>query len=488
MEEEKNSNPTEGLNKSTREHRARQSMKSWWDKLTRNPKKTVRKIIMPFIIKAAIFMLFVAGIALLGLVIVAAVEGLLTRGVASDISESRGSMHSSIGRGMNSLGLEEGDFRIAIVRNTDTGMYTFEHNFEPEEIAEFAEILGENGINFEEMTRQELRSITPFEIVFLAMLHEHGLDLSEYCIEGLRTLILFEKAALSTQHLDIRTTEQVNQGSIEEPPEEGFFGTIQVTKTTRGNTDNTTRLEYMPLEEFQEQIEENDQNVLNFFSIDEYENLVIAGWSSFESEYEFDDGEAPYRYRPEGDPPGEPRTYTMEEVRVPYQSLVNRHTMPFDFLVAILTVSNNIPFGRDVAMLAFNSRIVVNVREVLTETQTVETQDFAILSNIHREREDTSGPGPIDTVRRSGWHQTDEFTIVNRSIRRTNNYSFALTEIYTWFKHAHIVYGPMVRGDEYVTNNNENPFIVYTPASEASRSQDQVESPIVAVYTRTNSE
>ena len=107
-------------------------------------------------------------------------------------------------------------------------------------------------------------------------------------------------------------------------------------------------LEFMPYEEFVGLVNENSDDSLKYFSL-KYENqtakLILASWS------ENEEGEKSY--------------YLLNPIN--YQKELNLFAMPFDFIWAMLVVSEGKEFAYDLANLAIEESSIIEITIVDTE-------------------------------------------------------------------------------------------------------------------------
>ena len=67
-------------------------------------------------------------------------------------------------------------------------------------------------------------------------------------------------------------------------------------------------------------------------------------------------------------------TYTMSEITIPYQDIVSKYRMPFNYLWAMLLTSGDKPYTFDLADLVRNSKIEITVHDNYNETKTISTE------------------------------------------------------------------------------------------------------------------
>ncbi len=182
----------------------------------------------------------------------------------------------------------------------------------------------------------------------------------------------FIKASYSTKFPDLNSDKSELDG---------------IVKFKRGDS----FLEYKPYDEFVELVNNNRDEVANYFSL-KYENqnmkLILATWLIDE----------------EGN-----KTYSLLSP-INYQKELNLFAMPFDFIWAMLVVSSNKDFAYDLANLAINesSEIVITVFDT--------TQEGNLSYNIEDENTE----------------ENEEFNAEGTTTLNENIVNIAVTEANTW--------------------------------------------------------
>lgn len=323
----------------------------------------------------------------------------------------------------------------------DNGVYTISNSYsnDKSKLNEIKKQLTEIGI--------DVSNFTDFEIGIIGALMENGLDIDDYTTEELKCLPLFIKAEACTRYLDLRPNSEKfdSQGNyqpqkLEDLKENEVPGVILV-KRTNTNEKTPRNLEYIDLNQFNSMVANKNQDVLNYFTIDKDNNLLVAKWEYIKVEV---DGEYP-----SGVEPVTPREeYIISEKnveKIPYSEYVKKYTMPFDFLVQLLVISDEPDFCRELTNIANDSKIVINIQE--TETKTVE-EDIQTYT-VYRKQETTtksaedqsesqsdSSSKTTETSVSSNSSETSETgtaTVITTEI--THEYSFEIIEADTWLAH-----------------------------------------------------
>ena len=161
----------------------------------------------------------------------------------------------------------------------------------------------------------------------------------------------FIKADITTRYPDLRSKNKIGT----ELAENEVQGAIQIHRKNADNTDNV--IEYIDEETFNKYIDENNKKAINYFTLNEYGNLVISSWTRKTN----NDGTEEY--------------YLAKET-IDYRPLVKRYDMPFDFLWALTVMGEDEELSNEIALLTKNTKIVITIYEDVTKTSTVtETTD-----------------------------------------------------------------------------------------------------------------
>lgn len=256
----------------------------------------------------------------------------------------------------------------------DNGVYTISNSYsnDKSKLNEIKKQLTEIGI--------DVSNFTDFEIGIIGALMENGLDIDSYTTEELKCLPLFIKTEACTRYLDLRpnsekfdSKENYQPKKLEDLKENEVPGVILV-KRTNTNEKTPRNLEYIDLNQFNSMLANKNQDVLNYFTIDKDNNLLVAKWEYIKVEV---DGEYPSGV--EGVTPREEYIISEKNVeKIPYSEYVKKYTMPFDFLVQLLVISDEPDFCRELTNIASGSQIVINIQEEETTTITEDEQAYTV--------------------------------------------------------------------------------------------------------------
>ena len=202
-----------------------------------------------------------------------------------------------------------------------------------------------------------------------------GTKVETYLSEGNRKEYLkdFIKAEIVTQYPDFR----------DNPDDEPIEGELQgVIKIKRAQSDgNTKTLTYVDQDTFNSYIDmynnNGDTTATNHFTLNSNGDLIVAKWNKTKTTFSVDNGgdTLPDTNNPSNNEeykPGTETTYVMSEVSINYKSIVEKYSMPFDFLWALLVMTEDEEFVHDLSKLALDSEIVFTVNDNKT---TIKTED-----------------------------------------------------------------------------------------------------------------
>ncbi len=245
-------------------------------------------------------------------------------------------------------------------------------------------------------------------LLFLAVMQENGLDITDYKKQDLEAMYMFLKAEIATSSLDLGTEGETLENRV--VPEGGTYskdnynendfsndrikGTIKVQRVTynkaatSGEIGDSTQLKYIPLEEFEAKIQAKDMTVKNYFTLDKENNLLVAGWRSNSIDYDVTDytidgveneeekNKLQEYYDGDDVEHGEISVYKYRSI--PYLNYISKYTMPFSFLMSLLATTDDAEFCKEVAKISEKSSITITLHEEYSKTTTTAT-------NVHDE-------------------------------------------------------------------------------------------------------
>lgn len=210
----------------------------------------------------------------------------------------------------------------------------------------------------------------------------------------------FLEAEIVTSFPDLRERNFIGQPWTQ--------GNIQgcVKFRRRFNNGNQIYLEYMPYNDFQaelakvgktieenntidqsyntkEQIEAVYNNLRTKFTLDDEFNLIIVSQKFIQKEIVYNDFA-----KEEGMVDGDENEYVsdIEISKINYQAEIQKYTMPFEFCLDLLLITQNYTFVSEVADLAINSNIIIDVQDHTSTTTIVDKYEFDANFALHKMR------------------------------------------------------------------------------------------------------
>lgn len=231
--------------------------------------------------------------------------------------------------------------------------------------------LTEAGIDTSGMSQDEL-------LKQLLMLY--GISDQDFSDEELDLMPTLLKAEIATQYVDLRKRDEMYDSSSKEyktltdseiktaKENNQILGTIHLKRVNTSDLDNSIILEYIDYEKFKEKLEKNNyDDIKGYFSINDEENLVIATWNYNKITYTLADAYISNPYIND-DSYKNSESYNLFEMVIDYKPLVNKYTLPFEVLTALLINSEDAEFVEKVANLAFSANIEITIAEEMTQT------------------------------------------------------------------------------------------------------------------------
>ena len=163
-----------------------------------------------------------------------------------------------------------------------------------------------------------------------------------------------------------------------------------IIKFKRNKTDGTsTDLKFIEQAEFNQYVEDENENVLDYFTLDDYGNLMIAVIDTKSEELVSNDGininsldikEINYGTLSEENKQSDGKYYKKESIinkeLINYKSAVQQYTMPFQYLWTLLVVGEDKEFVLELADLVENSEIVIEIYDNITKSTDVDVYSY----------------------------------------------------------------------------------------------------------------
>lgn len=186
----------------------------------------------------------------------------------------------------------------------------------------------------------------------------------------------FLEAEAATSYPDLRTYDQIVNN---EPLKEGEVqGIIKIKRAkTNGQVDY---ISYVTPEEFKKFTDEDatiemKNEALNHFTINENQELVLANWSNV---YQLEENTLDGTRKEEGP------QYTITTSVVNYQSIIRKYTMPFEFPLAMMLVSQNAEFSLGIVNLALDTEMIITIQDNTTKTKVTTIEKYKGYERIEK--------------------------------------------------------------------------------------------------------
>lgn len=290
---------------------------------------------------------------------------------------------------------ETGKSAMSLEKNETAGYYTIKYDEEED-------LSGLKTAIKQELNEEKGYNLSDDVLDFLAVLVDNGENLDNYkSEEELKALYFFYKTEVASLALDIRPEDKM----FENPKTQTDY--IQPTNTIDGNqiygivrvrrehvkevnvADDSSivlkeYLTYKNYEDFQKIIEGDDDaakvELLNYFSIDEEGNLIIARWGFTRITYEYsyydvetgkETEEAKAKFADKDEYNSEEKYSITTFTKVPYKQLIPKHSMPYELLVATMIKSDTVEFAEELAEVVNSNTITITLQESLSQTDTI---------------------------------------------------------------------------------------------------------------------
>ena len=326
------------------------------------------------------------------------------------------------------------------------------------------------------LQEKHITGLTDENINFISALVANGFKLDYYQEkEQLQSLLLFFKAEIASQSLDLRTVDEMypngidgeyNTPSLDNFEEEGIPGIVTIKRyraeeNNTGDNINAEILEYMPKTEF-DSIQ--NYNNTNYFTINEVGDLVLA--NTYEETIK-------YEYNGHGEDIAE-TTYTPKKNTVQYKALISKSTLPFNLMATMMVYVDSDPnFYNNVAKTVENSKIVLALKE--EKTKIVETTNstyipreekyydfsYEVSYTLQEETQNVIYEADIDenialTILQEHYHYPEEYTYVATMLL----WDYQGTTYLETYKNGHLRVIKKVSAQQQETNNGDyHPWI-----------------------------
>lgn len=364
-------------------------------------KQGVKQVLKKVIMTIAPVLLKAIAIALIIYIVITAITDFLDKitGKSSKDANAFAVQYSNGGSTNPGTGDSEDDGQEEVVDNriiidldnvTEDGAYKLVYEFKDENGTALTEEQAISNIKYdlaEENDDIDLSLFSESELKIIGVLMYNGLKVEKYTEAELKALVIFLKADIASRNFDLRSGDEAGQpaelSNLSKNDE--VYGTLAVYKTSVG-TDGKykkERLEYLPYEEFSALKEQKNQSLLNKFTLNEDGELVIARLSTSNTTYSYlneSGGQlsaAELQQIPEENMLEDVQnTYVVASQPLNHKQFINRYIMTYGFLSDLLIITDNVDFCLELADLALNNKLIINVKEELTITNTETTTNF----------------------------------------------------------------------------------------------------------------
>lgn len=267
-------------------------------------------------------------------------------------------------------------------RDETTGAYILNYEFYDENGNLYTETDAIAKIKNDIIKENETLSIGNFsdsELKIIGALMYNGLKVNRYNENELKALVIFTKADIASNNFDLRERDKIGtEVKIEDLQNNDFvYGTLQIHRTKAySGSDNNQKLQFISYEQFSAMQQEKNGNITNYFSINEDGNVVFAKESSTTTTYtyyECTDGKNKKlstneieQKIPEDNIYENKTEKNISIIPIDYKQNLSKYTVNYGLLSDLLTITDNVDFCLELAQLALNGKIVINVKEELT--------------------------------------------------------------------------------------------------------------------------
>lgn len=264
----------------------------------------------------------------------------------------------------------------------------------------------------------------------------------------------FLEAEAATSYPDLRTYEEiVNDVPLKEGEVQGII------KIKRAKTDGTTDyISYVTPEEFKKYTDEKatveeKNKALDHFTINENQELVLANWSNV---YQLEENTLDGSRKEEG-----PK-YTITTSVVNYQSIIRKYTMPFEFPLAMMLVSQNAEFSMGIVNLALDTDMIITIQDNTTKTKITTLEKYKGYERIEKTYKTSILKNGIED-KKSDIVKTTPKTDFDYQVTRVDEFennvmNVELTYVDAWTTKMETEYTYTSEDDgEKVTGNMKNP-------------------------------
>lgn len=209
---------------------------------------------------------------------------------------------------------------------------------------------------------------------------------------------------------------------------------------------NSTKLTYLKKSSFDEMVNNNDTEIVKYFTLDEDGNAVIGIVNAVTETFSTNDSSVNISEytgtltdkNKNKDGNYNQKVYTVSTKNIDYKSAVSQYTMPFEYLWALLTIGKDKSFVLELADLVQDSEIIIGLYDNITTTtdETVntykkETKTQTITYTVLTDNYGTQ-TGLQSTEPQTTTSVSDEFYVNHTYIYEDDEFMYDLTKANVW--------------------------------------------------------
>ncbi len=250
--------------------------------------------------------------------------------------------------------------------------YIFEFDITDEEKEKVNNILAAKGIELTEENKN-----------FITALVKNGYKIEDNLTkEILESLLLFYKAQIASESLDLRSREQMfNDGkyisseiSLETEGVQGIVRLERVNVTEKANTQREF-ITYKPREDYDKLKNASNADIKKYFTITNGGNCLLATWQETKVIYEYPAG---YPLEKEANVNKITINNLNGDIGVPYKDYIAKYSMPYELLTCLQIYLKDTKFCTNLAKSVKDSSIIISLHETSTTQTSVYTEEYKI--------------------------------------------------------------------------------------------------------------
>lgn len=356
---------------------------------------------------------------------------------------------------------------VDISNVTENGTYILKYQFKDEDgniLTEEQALANIKRDLLNENKELDTSVFTKSELKIIGALMYNGLIVEQFNEEELQALAMFQKVDIAAQYFDLRTEEQSERIlSLEELREsDEIYGTIKAYKTKVGTdsegkaTYEKEMLGYTSFDNFNSMVNQENEDIVNKFTIDADGNLLVARKIYVKTTYEYVDENN--KKLSQEDMKKIPEHYILENKEsttittcppIEYERKIRDYIIDFGFLSDLLIATKNVDFCLELAKIALDSKIVININEELTINESNSIVDIEVegeKEEFKKPNNNTIKPIYIDETTDEVIEyekQGEKITFKRKSFTHSErySYSFEISEVDCWYAKYKVEYG-----------------------------------------------